>query len=366
VFAAVAAAGAAVAFIHGGNLVVTDLATHQQRVVMHHAGFGPVRWSGDGKLVSSGGRIAGGPALPAAEIAWAPAGETAAYLTRSGGVAVWSPSVGIRTVVPATWGAKSVAWDGARLALGRTVCPGACALGTHHEVWLWDGKRLRRLVKVTDGSVPMPFAADPQGRVLWWKWPNSGSIAADGVALYAGSRQIASMLMYPDWVARCGTGLAVAVGGDRSSLHGKSIALDGRDVSADASRSWISPSCSPDGSVLVAAASVNTEKGLWEREHRALWQLLPVRRQLTHPPAGWTDEDPTVLAHGSILFVRTRQTSGKVGGQWIEHDRGTLELLHGGTLASVADLTYSANELSHGYLQFYGHYAWPQRVALRP
>ena len=63
-----ALAAASVAFLHGGNLVVVDTATHAQRVVMQHAGIGPVRWSGDGRLVSSGGKIAGGPTLPTAEL----------------------------------------------------------------------------------------------------------------------------------------------------------------------------------------------------------------------------------------------------------------------------------------------------------
>jgi hypothetical protein len=214
--------------------------------------------------------------------------------------------------------------------------------------------------------MPMPFATDPLGRVLWWDWPYSGSIASDGVALYSETMRIASMLMYPDWVASCGEGLALAVGGDRNSVHGKSIMLGGVDVSRDRSRSWVSPACSPDGRTLVATASRNTTADLGEREHRAVWELLPKRRRLTSPPTGWTDEDPTVLADGSILFVRTRQTSGKVDGQWIEHDRGTLELLRGGGLTPLADLSYSANELSSGFLQYFGHYLWPQRVAVRP
>ncbi len=209
----------------------------------------------------------------------------------------------------------------------------------------------------------MPFAWDARGRVLWWEWPNSSSIAADGVALYANNTKIASMLMYPDWVARCGRTLALAVGGDRNSLHGKSITLAGRDVSRDRTRSWISPSCGPDGSVVVASASRDSQ-GPWGKEHRSLWQLLPKRRELTRPPAGWSDESPHVLADGSVLFVRTRQTSRKVNGTWIETDRGLLELLGGGRVTKLATLTYSANELSGASLMYYGRYDWERRVAV--
>ena len=77
------------------------------------------------------------------------------------------------------------------------------------------------------------------------------------------------------------------------------------------------------------------------------------------------DEAPTVLSDGSILFVRTRQTSANVNGEWIEHDRGTLEILRHGTITPVADLSFSANELSGAFAQFYGHYTWPQRMAVR-
>src|SRR6476646_8074770 len=67
-----------VAFIRGDHLWVLDLRTHERQLLLTHAGIGPVHWSGDGQLVSSGGRIAGGPALPTTELLWARTGEVAA------------------------------------------------------------------------------------------------------------------------------------------------------------------------------------------------------------------------------------------------------------------------------------------------
>jgi hypothetical protein len=357
----VALAAAAVAFLSGGNLVVVNVATQRQHVVMHHAGSGPVAWSGDGRLVSSGGRVAGGPSLPTARLTWAPTGERAAYLTKRSAVFAWAPHSRPRLVVPAGWGAQAVAWsrDG-RLAIGRTVCHVPCGLPTHHEVWVWNGRTLHRVAALNrEAGIPMPFAWDPHGRVLWWEWPNSGSIAADGVALYADAKKIASMLMYPDWVATCGSQLALAVGGDRNSMHGKSIVLGGRDVSRDRSRSWISPACR--GSTLVASAAKDNRNGPWGNEHRSLWQLLPARRRLTSPPPHRSDEWPTILPEGSILFVRTRITSYRRNGYWKALTHGTLELLRNGTVTPVADVS----DLNGG-LTYYGHYLWPQRVAVRP
>jgi hypothetical protein len=143
-------------------------------------------------------------------------------------------------------------------------------------------------------------------------------------------------------------------------MHGKSIVVDGRDVSRDASRSWISPACNADGTRLVAAARPDDADGPWGDEHRALWQLLPTRRRLTSPPRGWSDESPRILRDGSILFVRTRFSSRRVHGTWRSTDRGMLELLAHGRVTPVADVTDSPSSM------YYGHYDWAARVAVKP
>jgi hypothetical protein len=352
------ASAARIAFLHHGSLVVLDPATGVRRVALRRAGNGPVAWSGDGRLVSVGGRIVGGPTLPAARLVWAPTGERAAYTTRRGGVRVWSRRE-TRRVVPDGWGAQSVAWstDG-RLAIGRAVCRGACGLPSQLGIWIWNGRGLRRLLALPHGAgVPLPFGWD-RGRVLWWSWPNSGSIAADGVTVSAGRTRLARMLMYTDWIARCGSRLALAVGIDRNSMHGKRIVLGGRDVSRDATRSWVAPSCSADGSRLVASAGRDDTRGPWGREHRAVWQLLPTRRQLTHPPAGWTDESPQLLRDGSLVFVRTRLSPTGI--------RGTLERLAGGRLIALADMSEKVAQDSDQIPMYYGHYWWPDRLSSTP
>jgi hypothetical protein len=210
---------------------------------------------------------------------------------------------------------------------------------------------------------------DQRGRALWWPDPQgSTSIAADGLTLYSNGLRLATTLPYPDYVVPCGRHLALAAGGDRYSTHGKRILFDGRDVSRDPSRSWVSPACNPERSTLVAAAGPNTEELRFGLEHRAIWQLLPTRRQLSHPPAGWTDEDPTVLDDGSILFVRTRLTSKRENGTYYATDHGELERLADGRVSRVADVSSTTNELSPlGYeTNYYGHYGWPSLVAVEP
>jgi hypothetical protein len=351
---AAGAGGAAgkVGFLDRGTLRVVDLSTGSSRIVARHVS-GAIGLSGDGKLVSVGGRVVGGPTLGKGQLVWAPTGETAAFQAPSGAVFTWSPATGRRLVVAASWGATSFAWgrDGA-LALGRSVCHVLCGVPLHQEVWIRRGGSLRRVAGPLRGvQLPRVAAVAGDGRALWWSdLQDSASIAADGLPLYANRARVADTLVYPDYVSVCGSHLAVAQGGDRYAMHGKRILLDGRDVSRDPSRSWVSPSC--NGHTLVAAASVNTTPPRIGREHRSIWQLLPTRRRLTTPPAGFTDEFPRLLRGGSVLFVRTKSHSTRLELWGV----GTVELLRGGKLTALGTAGRASN--------YYGHYDWPDLVAV--
>jgi hypothetical protein len=342
-----------VVFLDRGTLRVADLATGSSLVVARHV-TGAVGLSGDGRFASVGGRIVGGPTFRSARLVWAPSGETAAYQTHAGAVFTWSPATGRRLVVAAAWGATTFAWGPhGELALGRAICHVPCGLPRHKEVWIWRGGSLDRVAGPLSGEQrPMVAAVAGDGRALWWSW-ESASIAADGIPLFANRRHVVDSLVYPDYVTVCGRHLAVAAGHDRYAMHGKRIVFDGRDVSRDRSRSWVSPSCLPDGR-LVAAASANTTPPRIGHEHRSIWQLLPTRRGLTSPPAGFSDEFPRLLPDGSLLFVRTKShaTTLQLWGV------GTVELLRGGKLSVLGTAGRASN--------YYGHYDWPDVVAVAP
>jgi hypothetical protein len=215
-------------------------------------------------------------------------------------------------------------------------------------------------------DIPVPFAWAGD-RVLWWDWPGSGSVASDGVSLYAGTQKLGVTLMYPDYTTVCGAHLAFAEGGDRESMDNKMIVFDGRDVSRDPKRSWASPACTPDGR-LVASASRNLIPNRTDETHRAVWQLLPTRRRLTRPPWGWSDEDPRLFANGDVLFVRSRSTARKdASGGWIDTQKGRVMLLEHGKLRQVAQIGFTQPEDAFTYpVEFYGHYDWAQLLAVSP
>jgi hypothetical protein len=370
--------GPRVAFLRQGRLIVLDLATGAQSTAFVHAPAQAIAWSGDGRLLSDGGRVVGGPVLPTSALAWAPAGETAAFLTTAGAVDLWSPGAGPRAILPQRWGATSLAWGpGGELAVGRST-------RAHHDVWLWSPGGLTRVATAT-GPDPRPLVAgvDGRGRVLWWDDPeSSASLVADGLLLYADAIELARTLVFPDYVSVCGAHVALAAGVDRYTTDGKWIGLGGRDVSGDRSLSWVSPSCGPGGLLVAAAGRSWVEPRIGQGEHRAIWELRPRRVQLTHPPAGWTDEDPRVLPDGSILFVRTRETGASAPGRWTTPrggraavyvpggwrttDHGRIESIADGHLTWIATTSWTSAGPGASYPDDFGHYGWPWLVAVAP
>jgi len=343
-----------VAFVRDGTLRVYYVNARVERPIVEHVPASPVGISGNGRALSAGGRIPGIPALPTSALAWAPDGETGAYQTSTGAVWAWTPG-NKRRIVGASWGATSVAWGPAgRLALGRSICRAPCGVPRHQEVWVWHAGRLTKVAGPLSGvQRPIVRGFDGRGRVLWWSdLEGSASIAADGLPLYANRTRIATTLPFPEYVATCDAGLVVVAGTDRYTMHGKRLLLNGGDLSRDPSRSWVEPACR--GDTIVAAASRNMTPSRIGDEHRAIWQLRPVRRRLTNPPAHASDEEPRILADGSIVFVRTRSFARRLG----LYGRGELTLLRDGRLTALADVGTTAN--------YYGHYGWTTQVAIWP
>ena len=126
------------------------------------------------------------------------------------------------------------------------------------------------------------------------------SVAADGLPLLAvpagGGLAVPLdplVLRTPQFVVLCGSGVVVAAGEDRYVSAHKSLQLveppswTPHDLSADPSRSWYDPSCSPDGRLIVATVTrmPGDEDGTIDSAQRTIWLLSAngVRRPLVAP-----------------------------------------------------------------------------------
>ncbi|MCW2965255.1 MAG: hypothetical protein JWO17_2507 [Actinomycetia bacterium] len=364
--AAVLIVPSATATPHGLKLLVRDgnrlALVYLDRITpfrqpLHPEPYRNLAFSGDGRLVSIGGTILGRAKLPTQTLAWAPTGERAAYTTTEGAVVLWTPA-GTRQIEPKGWGAgrflPALAWSRS----------GALAITRGNSIWVWrDGVSQQMIGPVPNSGIPVPVAWHGT-HLLWWVWPDSGSIAADGVTLYEDSRVLGTTLTYHDYSTVCGEHVAFVQGGNRYSTSGKALTFDGRIVARDSAHSWVSPSCTPDGH-LVAAASRNIVPPLTTETHRAIWQLLPTRKQVTRPPWGWSDEDPHLFQNGDLLFVRSRITSKRDGNTWRDTAKGHVMVLSHGRLQEVAKIGYMQDESKGVYLgPYYGHYDWSYFVAV--
>ncbi len=85
-------------------------------------------------------------------------------------------------------------------------------------------------------------------------------------------------------------------------------------MSGDRTRAWVSPACSPDRRLVAAAAGRDSHDASLIHARRAIWLLSldgRMRRQLTRPPSGWSDESPQWTVDGkALIFLRQRLGHG--------------------------------------------------------
>jgi hypothetical protein len=351
-----------VVYLHEGSLHLLDLVTCRDRVLATQA-RPPVRFSPDGSRIAFGAgatvATSGGPVRrpPATRSwVWAPRGHALAVVTPRGGVAV-----GSRKVLPDGWGAIGLT-SGRDGSLFVTR-----ARGRGSEIWALLGPvRTPNQVAAFDRAAPELAAVSAEWVVFWLRSGRSNSIAADGLPLrvkrlatgVVGGRIVDASLLHPDYVAWCGGNLLVVAGGGRYATEGKHVRIatpptwQSRDLSRDATRSWVSPTCSPDRRWIAAAAGPNRIEARFGQESRSIWRLFTgraMRRQITFPPAGRSDEAPRWSRDGHyVLFVRsgpTRDDATALGSIYLTPAGG------GKAIGPFARLGRTGN--------YYGHYGWP-------
>jgi dipeptidyl aminopeptidase/acylaminoacyl peptidase len=384
------------AYLRGSELRLLDLSTCRDRVLARGA-QPPVRFSHDGRWIAFGRAAiipaAGGSVSRAVEKigdrarswAWSPRRDELAAVTAKGGIVIVKPGGPPRRLVRDGWGAEQVDFDPEGFVTAARSVPTKRGW-SHNELWGFLGPNLTpNQYLSTDiaarGSSPALAGWSSDGHwIFFFLVPmHSASLAADGLPLHVkgpalgafGSRIAKAVLAYDDFLSWCGKQLVVAAGGDRFATHGKRLIIASppgpasgqawriRELSRDRSRSWVSPACSPDGSTVAAAAGRNWIESRFGGEARSLWLLTvngKARRRLTAPPAGATDETPRWSRGGRlILFVRSGRTARNAtagGSLYLVRVRDRLAL---GPLAQIGPAD-----------NYYGHYAWTDRIDLSP
>lgn len=366
------------AFARDGALVVLDLDTRRERVLVARGARGPVRFSADGRYVafSRGVVAAEGAQVLRFSGTWAPHGHLLARITPAGGIRLSGPGLPPRRLVGDGFGAQSLAFDPSRklLAVSRAFMRDT-ATPRNREIWVVDlrtgARRLVYRAPAESDRTPLVARFPTSGFVLFTQpLLPAISINLDGLPLevVAGrggqaERVLPAVLRYDEFLADCGRRVVVAAGLDRFTTHAKRLVLIGpprwrpRELSADRSRSWVSPSCSSDGRWAVASAGRNWIERRFGLERRSIWLLSldgRVRRRLTSPPRGTTDELPRFAGDDrSILFVRTSflRTTGPAE----LAARGQLFLWRDGQVEGpLADLGATDN--------YYGRYGWAEQM----
>jgi dipeptidyl aminopeptidase/acylaminoacyl peptidase len=333
-----------VAWVDGGTLHLLDLDTCDERTLVETGAAPSVRFShdgrwiafGDGAIVPAGG---GGVQSPLGQLnswQWSPTGDVLAGVTAGGGVVVGGPEDERRILLKDGSGAGQVAFSPS----GRSL---EVDLGGDRVVVLdvVDGATTT-VYRVSPGTKAPPQVAgwSPDGRwVLFFsRFPDRTGVPLNTVPADGGDwvNVFDPVLPYDDFLSWCGKTLSLSGGGDRSPSEGNQILLSGpgdwryHNLSADFSRSWIWPACSPNGHWLVATATPNRPESPPGHGIRALWLLATdgTRRSRLSGPgnaayeaARWSADGRFLLvvrralepsAPGALLLFRFDPSSGKV------------------------------------------------------
>lgn len=312
----------AFAWVQDGALRLLDLGSCEERTLVPTGAAAPVRFSPDGRWVAFGGgaivSAGGGDVVsPLGDVSawqWSPSANLLAGVTPGGGVVLGGPAASSRVLLPDGTGAEHVAMspDGRRLAVD--------VGGNRVEVVGIPGGRALTIYRVSPGTKAPPEVAgwSPDGRWVLFFSRFAGKAGIPLNAAPAGGGDWVNVfdpvLPYQDFLSWCGKDLALAGGAVKEPSVGNQILITGppawrfHDLSADFSRSWIWPACSPNGRWVAATAGPSRPQTPPGRGARALWLLSTdgARRKRLSGAAKAAYELPRWSADGRFLLVVRR------------------------------------------------------------
>ena len=311
-----------VAWVDDGILSLLDLDTCEQRTLVAVGAAPPVRFSGDGQWIAYGdGAIvpaAGGQTLsPLGQVdnwRWSPTEDVLAGVTVKGGVVIGGPDVEQRSLLDDGSKVEHVAFSPDGATLGVDIGGDRVAV-----VDATDGA-MTTIYRVSSGTKAPPRVTgwSPDGRwVLFFsRFAGSPSVPLNTAPAEGGDwvNVFDPVLPYDDFLSWCGRDLALSGGGEQTPSEGNQILMSGppdwrfENLSDDFSRSWIWPSCSPDGSWIAATATPSHTESPPGRGIRALWVLSTDGKHRARVTGVGNDayELPRWSADGRFLLVVRR------------------------------------------------------------
>jgi len=374
-----------VVFAPGGQLQVLRLSSCSVRD-LHQGGVFELSVSPDGLWIAftrlgatslsgpyvisiNGGKVYTPLGTNLEDWSWGTHGHVLYGVSSEGTLIAQAPS-GKRRTIPLPGSSLGVSPTGNLLAVSNSKCGifPSPATGELDTITLSSGARKLVLHRNSAFFVFANWSPDQKWLLFWHEQICSASLQDDGMPLQAVAASggppvpiVPVTLVYKDYLTWCTNRLIAVEGSGRQSNLDKSLVAASPPtwhvvtVVQSRKRSWVSPACSPNGSVLAAAAGPNQTGRTPTPPRRSIWLLAPNGsglRRLTNPPSNaFTDESPQWSTNGQwIMFLRAKLTanSSAVSG-------GTIELVKAkGAAELISILTFTGS-----VYDFYDHLSWP-------
>ena len=357
----------ALAWVRDGVLSLLNLDSCKERTLVQTGATPPVRFSHDGRWIAFGeGTIVraagGGVQSPLGRLRawrWSPTSNLLAGVTLGGGVALGGPAEAPRMLLPEGAEAGHIAFS----PNGRSL---AIDVGGDRvevvEVVDVVGGRTATIYRVTPGTNAPPEVAawSPDGRwVLFFsRFPGKAGIPLNAAPAEGGAwaNVFDPVLPYGDFLTWCGNRLVLSGGAKSVPSEGNQILLSGppwwrfHNLSDDFSRSWIWPSCSPNGRWVVATAAPNRPEIPPGHGPRSMWLLSTdgTRRARLTRAARTAYELPRWSGNGRFLLIVRRDTQPDSPGVLLLIPIDPSSGKTGKTVGPVAHLGPAPGEKGHG------------------
>jgi hypothetical protein len=366
------------AWVRDGVLFLLELESCKERTLVQTGAAPPVRFSHDGRWIAFGegtivGAAGGAVQSPLGQLSawqWSPTTNLLAGVTPGGGVGLVGPAEAPRMLLPDGTEAGHLAFSPNGRSLAIDVG------GDRVDVVDVAGGSAVTIYRVTPGTNAPPEVAawSPDGRwVLFFsRFPGKEGVPLNAAPAEGGAwaNVFDPVLPYGDFLTWCGDQLVLSGGAEKVPSEGNQILLSGpprwrfHNLSDDFSRSWIWPSCSPNGRWVVATATPNRPEIPPGDGARSMWLLSTdgARDARLTRAAKTAYELPRWSEDGRFLLVVRRDTQPDSPGVLLLVPIDPSSGKTGKAVGAVARLGPAPGEEGHGDWSLISDWNQPGRV----